>query len=126
MTAPPADKSARPTRHLPINQRTAARADRRDARKNAAITPIPRRRRPGAHAMMRTYNTRSHNSLVLAPLAAVAAIAGCGHPDQTQLNAPPQGAAPCHPAIADYYAYHNDQGMMADMSIADIHFLPHT
>ena len=28
--------------------------------------------------------------------------------------------------VREYMAYHNDQGMLADMSIADIHFVPHT
>lgn len=28
--------------------------------------------------------------------------------------------------LAEYYAYHNDQGMLADRSIADIHFVPHS
>jgi hypothetical protein len=28
--------------------------------------------------------------------------------------------------MADYYAYHNDQGIVHDMSIADIHFVPHS
>lgn len=52
--------------------------------------------------------------------------AGCERKQQTQMNAPPQGYAPEHPGSSDYYAYHNDQGMMADMSIADIHFIPHS
>lgn len=51
---------------------------------------------------------------------------GCERKQQTQMNAPPQGYAPESPASSDYYAYHNDQGMMADMSIADIHFIPHS
>jgi len=51
---------------------------------------------------------------------------GCERKQQTQMNAPPQGYAPENPASSDYYAYHNDQGMMADMSIADIHFVPHS
>lgn len=56
----------------------------------------------------------------------VALSAACERKAQTQMNAPPQGYAPEHPASTDYYAYHNDQGMMADMSIADIHFIPHS
>ena len=43
-----------------------------------------------------------------------------------QENAPPQGEAPEHSSVTEYYAYHNDQGMLADRSIADIHFVPHT
>ncbi|HUN80833.1 MAG TPA: hypothetical protein VMV81_04910 [Phycisphaerae bacterium] len=47
-------------------------------------------------------------------------------PDKPRLNSPPQGYAEPHHAMASYYAYHNDQGMLADMSIADIHFIPHS
>lgn len=52
--------------------------------------------------------------------------AACERKAQTQMNAPPQGYAPEHSSSTDYFAYHNDQGMMADMSIADIHFIPHS
>ncbi len=56
----------------------------------------------------------------------VALGAACERKQQTQMNAPPQGYAPEHPSSTDYFAYHNDQGMMADMSISDIHFIPHS
>jgi hypothetical protein len=55
-----------------------------------------------------------------------AALLGCAGPEYTRLNAPPQGDAPAHPEWVNYYIYHNDQGMLADMSIADIHFVPHS
>lgn len=55
-----------------------------------------------------------------------AAGVGCGHKEHVQANAPPQGYAPDKPSISDYYAYHNDQGMLADMSLADIHFIPNS
>jgi hypothetical protein len=46
--------------------------------------------------------------------------------DKPRLNSPPTGyAEPAHP-MRDLYTYHNDQGMIADLSIADIHFVPHT
>lgn len=54
-------------------------------------------------------------------------IAGCADPhDSTRANAPPQGESDEQNDIAEFFAYHNDQGMMADMSIADIHFVPHS
>ena len=56
----------------------------------------------------------------------IALGAACERTEQTQMNAPPQGYAPGHPPMTDYFAYHNDQGMIADMSIADIHFIPHS
>lgn len=51
---------------------------------------------------------------------------GCAGEPFTRLNAPPQGPGEERPAWADMYTYHNDQGMLADLSIADIHFVPHT
>jgi hypothetical protein len=54
-------------------------------------------------------------------------LVGCEKPwEHGRLNAPPQGDGLAHPGWADYFVYHNDQGMMADMSIADIHFVPHS
>lgn len=53
-------------------------------------------------------------------------LGGCGPEPYTRLNAPPQGPGEERPDWADMYAYHDDQGMMADMSIADMHFVPHT
>ncbi len=54
-------------------------------------------------------------------------VTGCGEPkDSGRLNAPPQGAGLQRPEWANYYTYHNDQGMMADRSIADLHFVPGT
>lgn len=52
---------------------------------------------------------------------------GACQPDEhVQANAPPQGYGSEHPVITEYYVYHNDQGMLADRCIADIHFIPHT
>lgn len=50
--------------------------------------------------------------------------AGCATPPVQRMNAPPQGEGPGRPQWTEVYAYHNDQGMMADMSIADLHFVP--
>lgn len=60
-------------------------------------------------------------------LAALVAggLVGCVEPkDSSRLNAPPQGEGLEHPEWGDLYAYHLDQGMLADRSIADIHFVP--
>lgn len=52
--------------------------------------------------------------------------AGCVKPaDTRRMNAPPQGYSENRHRLAEFFAYHNDQGMMADMSISDIHFIPH-
>ncbi|MFH1419431.1 MAG: hypothetical protein ABII12_14240 [Planctomycetota bacterium] len=59
-------------------------------------------------------------------LAAVVLTSGCAEQRRERLNAPPQGTAENHPRMAQVFAYHNDQGMLADMSIADIHFVPHS
>lgn len=54
-------------------------------------------------------------------------LTACVSPEQaSRLNAPPQGDSEDRHAMAEYFAYHNDQGMVADMSIADIHFVPHS
>ncbi len=50
---------------------------------------------------------------------------GCIPPENQRLNAPPQGESNSRPEWSQYYTYHNDQGMLADMSVADIHFVPH-
>ncbi len=64
--------------------------------------------------------------VILCVLASVMLASGCGEQKRERLNSPPQGAADDHPRMAQVFAYHNDQGMLADMSIADIHFVPHT
>jgi hypothetical protein len=64
-------------------------------------------------------------SIALAAWLSLAAVSGCVQPAEPQrINAPPQGEGPAHPTWSDCYAYHNDQGMMADMSLGDIHFVP--
>jgi hypothetical protein len=51
---------------------------------------------------------------------------GCAEPTRPRLNAPPQGESSDKPEWGRYFDYHDDQGMLADMSIADIHFVPHS
>lgn len=51
---------------------------------------------------------------------------GCQPQEHIQANAPPQGDAQKHPRIAEYYAYQHDQALLANRSIADIHFVPYT
>lgn len=54
------------------------------------------------------------------------ALATACQPNETMsMNAPQTEDSPPQPEMAEYYAYHNDQGMMSDLSIADIHFIPH-
>ncbi len=56
-----------------------------------------------------------------------ALLVACSEPDpHMQANAPPQGYAPKHPRHTAYFVFHNDQGLMADRCISDIHFIPHT
>lgn len=48
--------------------------------------------------------------------------AGCHKPQPTiTMNSPPGGDDKS--SVGEVFAYHNDQGMMADLSIADMHFL---
>jgi hypothetical protein len=53
-------------------------------------------------------------------------VVGCTPGGDARLNAPPQGHADLHHPMSEYYAYHNDAGMMGDLSIADLHFIPHS
>lgn len=39
------------------------------------------------------------------------------------MNAPPGSDDADRSTVGEYFAYHNDQGMMADLSIADMHFI---
>ncbi|HWL95037.1 MAG TPA: hypothetical protein VNT79_16070 [Phycisphaerae bacterium] len=59
----------------------------------------------------------------------VCACFGCGcvkpH-DNQRANAPPQGDSENPGEISEYFAYHHDQGLLADCSIADLHFIPHS
>jgi hypothetical protein len=76
---------------------------------------------------MRPQEHRHSGVLLIWSVASIiATMSGCEQPANPRLNAPPQGDAQEHPAWAQYFAYHDDQGMMADMSIADIHFVPHS
>lgn len=51
-------------------------------------------------------------------------VVGCAEPESsTRMDTPPQndGSAPSN--IGEYFAFHKDQGMMADMSISDVYFV---
>lgn len=67
-----------------------------------------------------------HRMAAAGSLLFVVLVSACAPYPYTRLNSPPQGDAEQRPEWADYYTYHNDQGMLADMSISDIHFVPHT
>jgi len=69
--------------------------------------------------------TRNDGIEALVVTVMLAACACVPQPNE-RLNSPPQGESDRHPGWAAYYTYHNDQGMLADMSIADIHFVPHS
>lgn len=49
---------------------------------------------------------------------------GCQKP-VTRLNAPPHGTAEVTSDLHDTYEHMTDNALLADMSIGDIHFLPH-
>lgn len=50
---------------------------------------------------------------------------GCEGPSK-RLNAPPQGASTERSDMQDQYTFMVDNAMLYDMSVADIHFVPHT
>ena len=54
-------------------------------------------------------------------------LTGCVDPSpKKSLNSPRSFEPAERPSVAEFFAYQNDQGMMADMAIADIHFVPHS
>lgn len=56
--------------------------------------------------------------------ACVAGLLGCNQPD-SRMNAPPHGMAENVHEMQGTYTYMADNAMLADMSISDMHFLPH-
>lgn len=65
---------------------------------------------------------RLRSICILAP--ALAALA-CQQPEETStINTPPTDPAESRRELAQFFAYHQDQGMVSDRSLADIHFIP--
>lgn len=58
-------------------------------------------------------------------LTSLLVIGGCSESSE-RLNAPPQGAAEEANPLQEQYVYMQDNALLADMSISDIHFVPHT
>lgn len=61
----------------------------------------------------------------LATIGIVVTTIGCGRPPN-RLNAPPQGASDYPSDIQDAFVYMVDNAMLEDLSMADIHFVPHS
>jgi hypothetical protein len=53
-----------------------------------------------------------------------AACVACNSPSP-RLNAPPHGVAQSTSELRDTYVYMTDNALLADMSISDVHFVPH-
>jgi len=54
-------------------------------------------------------------------------MVGCVDPAPSQrVNAPFMSDTESRSNVAEFFAYHNDQGMIWDQSLADIHFIPHS
>jgi hypothetical protein len=58
-------------------------------------------------------------------IVATASTVGCYEPS-SRLNAPPQGESPRPSSLQEPYVYMVDNAMLADMALADIHFVPHS
>ncbi len=58
-------------------------------------------------------------------LAAFFSLSGCVSPTE-RLNAPPQGQAEYPSDLQPFFTYMVDAAMVSDVSLADIHFVPHT
>jgi len=63
-----------------------------------------------------------------ATLAWVTFVAiGCNQPeDPATMNTPPYDAAESRRELAEFFAYHQDNGLLAQRAIADMHFVPGT
>ncbi len=63
-----------------------------------------------------------------ATLALVTLISiGCNQPeDPATMNTPPYDAAESRRELAEFFAYHQDNGLLAQRAIADMHFVPGT
>lgn len=66
-----------------------------------------------------------HRHLWIALFVIGVGLGGCGRPTQ-RLNAPPQGTAEHCSELSPVFTYMTDNAALSDMSIADIHFVPHT
>ncbi len=61
------------------------------------------------------------------PVLFLIAFSGCSSaPPTERLNAPPQGAADRASSLSESFAYMVDNAILHDMSVADIHFIPHS
>ena len=52
--------------------------------------------------------------------------AGCAGPPASRLNAPPQGTSARPHELQEPYIQMTDSAILADMSVADVHFVPHS
>jgi len=66
-----------------------------------------------------------HSRYWMLPAVCALVLAGCGQPTG-RLNAPPQGDAEHRSELQPFFTCQVDNAMMADMTISDIHFVPHT
>ncbi len=54
-------------------------------------------------------------------------LVGCVDPAPSQrVNSPFMSDTESRSNVSEFFAYHNDQGMISDQSLADIHFIPHS
>ncbi|TWT40309.1 hypothetical protein RAS1_40170 [Phycisphaerae bacterium RAS1] len=60
----------------------------------------------------------------LVPIAVVAGLLGCASP-APRLNAPPHGSASEDSSMRGTFVYMADNAMLADMTVSDVHFVPH-
>lgn len=61
---------------------------------------------------------------VAAALGLLVAMVGCSKPNE-RLNAPPHGVAESVNKMQGTFVYMGDSALLADMTVSDMHFLPH-
>jgi hypothetical protein len=64
--------------------------------------------------------------LTMAALLGWVGLVGCASGPTGRLNAPPQGSSAYPHRLQEPYLQMTDSAVVADMSVADIHFVPHT
>lgn len=62
--------------------------------------------------------------MLVTSIAAALLCAGCSEPEK-RLNAPPHGRSAATSDLQGTFVYMHDNALLADMTVSDVHFLPH-
>lgn len=71
------------------------------------------------------WELQAGHSLVLLCMLGATLICGACHQPVTRLNAPPHGASDEVSGLQSQYTHMTDNALLTDMTISDVHFVPH-